>query len=96
MFRYLRFGPHHDSASLTGDSRELFFLIVSQSLNLINLLDKLVGRRKIQLVLTCKDCLIIFRQRKPHSRIVLVRAQQYSDGRILVGLLLVAVVIIDI
>jgi hypothetical protein len=60
MFRYLHSGSHHDSASLTGDSRELFFLIVGQSFDLINLLDELVGRRKIQLVLTCKDCLIIF------------------------------------
>lgn len=71
-------------------------VVACQLLHLINLFDELVRRRQIKLVLTCKDCLVVFWQRQPHSRIVFVRTQQYAYRRILVGLLLIPVVIIDV
>ena len=71
-------------------------VVACQLLHVINLFDELVRRRQIKLVLTCKDCLVVFWQRQPHSRIFLVRTQQYAYGRILLWLLLIPVVIVDV
>ena len=74
----------------------LFFDVACQSPHLIDLFDELVRGREIELVLACKDCLVVFRQCQPHRRIVLVRTQQYAYGRILLRLLLIPVVIVDV
>lgn len=52
--------------------------------------------RKVQLVLAGKDCPVVFRQGELDGSVVLVGAQEYSDGRVLVLGLFVAIVVVDI
>lgn len=57
---------------------------------------ELFGGRKVQLVLAGKDCPVVFRQGELDGGVVLVGTQEYSDGRVLVLGLLVAIVVVDI
>ena len=52
--------------------------------------------RKVQLLLAGKDCPVVFRQGELDGSVVLVGAQEYSDGRVLVLGLFVAIVVVDI
>lgn len=62
----------------------------------LNLRPKLLLRRKKQLILAREYGFVVLRQGEPYRRVVLLSAEQYANGRILVRLLLVAVVVVDI
>lgn len=75
----------------------LFLMLLQEDLFLfLNLSTKLLLRRKKQLILAREYGFVVRRQGETHRRVVLLRAEQYANGRILVRLLLVAVVVVDI
>ena len=75
----------------------LFLMLLQEDLFLfLNLRPKLLLRRKKQLILAREYGFVVLRQGEPYRRVVLLRAEQYANGRILVRLLLVAVVVVDI
>ena len=75
----------------------LFLMLLQEDLFLfLNLRPKLLLRRKKQLILAREYGFVVLRQGEPYRRVVLLSAEQYANGRILVRLLLVAVVVVDI
>lgn len=75
----------------------LFLMLLQEDMFLLlDLRPKLLLRRKKQLILAREYGIVVLRQGETHRRVVLLCAEQYAYGGILVRLLLVAVVVVDV